>query len=405
MARRFDLNFGKLAVAVELLAVVAALAFGLALAIDGHFNTASYYPPTFDNAMLWAGRARVILDTGHYAEMELVFGGVTKTYHVPFWPALTAGFSSLGGVNLYWAVRLVSLLQAVLLGLGVYLAAKAFSGGSRPAGAVAALLAFSSFNLMAWGTRNTPISWGVVLIPFGVWAVASRKPGLAVLAGLSLALDHQPSLLLFVLTLFLYAIFSNLSRLRALLSLKLSGIELAPIVAGITAFFVYLVWHVRQTGFSCLNFSCLPQAAAREFGKSIALNEFLSKIPEVVGALGAAAVALWWLRSAREPNRTAGAFGLLAAAGGVVFSSAPLLFLGLLALLYALRDCRDELLLFAWLAACILLVKNDALGAGVFTERFLTHFDEALAVAGGVLLAIAAKAAAGVGVRTGSREL
>ena len=296
----------------------------------------------------------------------------------------------------------MSLLQAVLLGLGVYLAAKAFSGGSRPAGAVAALLAFSSFNLMAWGTRNTPISWGVVLIPFGVWAVATRKTHFAVLAGLSLALDHQPSLLVFVLTLLLYAIFSNLSRLRELLSLRLSGVELAPIAAGITAFFAYIVWHVRQTGLSCLNFSCLPQAAAREFGKPIALNEFLAKLPELVGALGVIAVALWWLRSAREPNRTAGAFGLLAAVVGIVFSSAPPLFLGLFMLLYALRDCRDELLLFAWLAACILLVKNDALGAGVFTERFLTHFGEALAVAGGMLLALAAKVASGWRARKSS---
>jgi len=31
------------------------------------------------------------------------------------------------------------------------------------------------------------------------------------------------------------------------------------------------------------------------------------------------------------------------------------------------------------------LVKNDALGAGVFTERFLTFLDEPLALAGGLL--------------------
>ena len=67
---------GRLLVALEAIALVAALAFGLSLVYDGHLNTASYYSPVFDNSMLWAARARIIMDTGHFSEMELVFGGI-----------------------------------------------------------------------------------------------------------------------------------------------------------------------------------------------------------------------------------------------------------------------------------------------------------------------------------------
>ena len=164
----------KLLLAIEALALLASLGFGVALAVDGLFNTASYYTPVFDNSMLWAARARLVGETGRYAEYELVFGGITKTYHVPFWPSMAAALSALSGLNLYWSVRLVALLQIVLLGLSTYLIAKKVSG-SGTAGAFAAFLAYNSINLMSWGTRTSPVSWGVILIPFGLWAVAEQR--------------------------------------------------------------------------------------------------------------------------------------------------------------------------------------------------------------------------------------
>jgi len=380
----------KILLLLQAACLLAALSFGFALVWNGLFNDAGYYTPTFDNAMLWAARARIIGDTGHYAEMEIVFGGITKTYHVPFWPSLVAGFSALAGLNLYWSIRAIALLQVLFLGGAVYLLAKKVSGGNKLAGAAAVFLAYNSPNLMTWGTRTTPISWGVLLLAFGLWAVAEKKKEIAGVAAIALALDHQPSLLVFVVTLLLFVIASNFSKAEQALKKKsLKEIDLAPIVAGIVAFVAYMAWHIRQTGFSCLNFKCLPQASAREFGRSIELTPFLAKFPSVIGALGVVLLVFATLGKESKEKQACGIAGVLAAAVGVFLPSTPLLLAALLLLIYAFSAMHEELLLTCFVAGALLLVKNDALGFGVFTERFLTHFDEALAVAGGCLVACA----------------
>ena len=162
--------------AIALLAVIGLSAY---LVYDGLFNKAGYFLPTFDNSMLHAGRARVVADTGHWAEMELVFGGITKSYHSPAYPALVAGLADLTGLSVWWAVRLASLLiTGLLLPLGLYLLAKRLSG-SWQAGVVAALVAPSLPSLITWGTRTSPISLGVVLVAFGVYFLAKEDYWLA----------------------------------------------------------------------------------------------------------------------------------------------------------------------------------------------------------------------------------
>lgn len=391
-------KYGKALLAVEALALLAALGFGMALAVDGLFNTASYYTPVFDNSMLWAARARIIYETGGYAETEIVFGGVTKTYHVPFWPAMAAGFSSLSGLDLYWSVRAIALVQIVLLGLATYLLAKKISG-SGTAGAVAAFLAYNSLNLMTWGTRTTPISWGVILIAFGLWAVAEERKWLALLAAVALALDHPPSLLVFTLSLLIFVVASHAKKVPEIVSLAARGaarkvlekIDLTPVLAGSAAFLSYMAWHVRQTGFSCLDFKCLPQLAAREFGKNVGMAQYLGKFPQAVGGLGLAAAAVWWLRGEATHKRVAAGVGLAAIAAGAQANNALAIFAGLVLILYSLASLRLQLLFASWLSACLVLSNNDAFGIGVFTERFLTHLDQALAVAGGMVFAVAAE--------------
>ncbi len=389
------MKYTKALAIVEYVALIVSLCFGLAIAVDGHFNTASYYPPVFDNSMLWAARARIIGDTGHYPEMEVVFGGITKTYHVPFWPGLVAGFSALSGLGLYWTIRAISFIQVVLLGLGVYLLAKRISG-SRAAGALAAFLAFISPNLMMWGTRTSPISWGVVLLPFGLWFALENRRVLTALVGMALALDHQPTLVAYLLTLLLYVIFSNLHKVKGIISNKsIEGIEQAPIISGVLSFATYMTWHIRQTGLTCLNFKCLPQSAAHEFGNSIPMRDFLSKVPSIIGAAGVLAVTVWAVRKESRVHQYAAYLGIVVTGVGAFLDIPAMLFLGLFLLLYGVSRKREELMLLAFITATAILVKNDALGIGVFTDRFLTHFDLALAVAGGVIVGIATKALGG----------
>jgi len=330
--------------AIALLAVIGLSAY---LVYDGLFNKAGYFLPTFDNSMLHAGRARVVVDTGAWAEMELVFGGITKSYHSPLYPDIAAGLSAVTGLSIWWAIRLASLLiTGLLLPLSLYLLAKQVSG-SWQAGVVAALVAPSLPSLITWGTRTSPISLGVVLVAFGIYFLAKEDYWIAGLVGLALAFTHQPSLLAFGLGLFAY--FAVRTMLKARAQAKRDYIRLAhyamPLFAvGSLTLGAYLVWHLRQTGLDCLDFRCLPHLASHEYGSPVDLAKHLQLLPRVLAVGGIALVAI--------SNRF---------------------------------NFEHKLLLFSWLAALLILVKNDLLGVGVFTERFLTFFDLALAVFAGLL--------------------
>ncbi|MFA6049146.1 MAG: hypothetical protein WC792_04375 [Candidatus Micrarchaeia archaeon] len=345
---------------LEAIGLFIVLAFSAGIAFDGLFQQQDFLLPTYDNSMLHAGRARIVLETGHWAENELVFGGNTTSYHSPAYPVLVASVSLATGLNWVWAIKIIALILSVLLPLGIYLFAKEASGGNWIAGVASAFLALNSYNLMSWGTRTTPISLGVVLVVFLLYFVLKKMRVPALLCALVLALDHQPSLLAAVLTLFIYAaavtLFEAIGALKReplsrALPKTISGMDWTANLAGLLAFGAYMLWHIRQTGLSCLNFHCLPQASAHEFGKSIDLVQYVAKFPQAPAALGI----------------------FVAAFDGNI-------------------EKRARILLFSWLAATLILVKNDAVFAlfggsgGVFTERFITYLDQAVAVFGGIAI-------------------
>jgi len=332
--------------------LIVLLGLAFTIAYWGMFDRAGRFLPTWDNSMLHAGRAVFIMETGHYAEKEVVFGGVTPTYHLPAYPALVAGTALLTGLDFAWAERLLTVVLSTLLAFAFYAVAKGVCGDWR-AGVAAGILALSSSNLMMWGTRNSPLGLGNVLLPMALYLLLSRRTLAAALCALVIALDHQPTLLVFVLSAFLFfacEYVTNLPRDKLSLGKALATMMhpevLTTTLAGLAAFLTYMAWHVRQTGLSCLNFSCLPQFGAKEFGKSIDFLDYFSKSPQAIALLGFLLLPLY-----KAPT-------------------------------------RNKALAFAWLFACILLVKNDLLGIGAFTERFLTYLDGVVAVFGGVGVAI-----------------
>lgn len=323
----------------ELLALSSVLLLNLYLAYDGLFNTAGYFLPTYDNAMLHAGRAADVIATGFWPYYELVFGGITPSYHLPVYPVLIAAFSTLTGLNLLWAERSVTLLLALLLPFAFFLLAKHVANDWR-AGVLAAFFALVSANMMPWTTRNAPVAFGAVLLVLALYFIAAGRVKPAAFVAFALALTHPVALAVLVLTLVLYQISLTAQRRKII-------VHAAAALSAAVAFVTYLAWHVRLTGLNCLTLKCLPQGASREFGKSINLLEYFQQIPQALGIVGVAA-----------------------------------------ALLSKRIAANDKALLFAWLAATLLLVKNDLLGFGVFTERFLTYLDQAVAVFAGVGIAM-----------------
>ncbi|MBI4361365.1 hypothetical protein HY572_06365 [Candidatus Micrarchaeota archaeon] len=330
-------------VSLEFIALGIVLLFSVALTYAAFFDDASYLLPSFDNALLHSGRVRYVDGTGFWIPYELVFGGVTPSYHVPAYASLVSGLADLTGLNWLWAIRLFALLMAVLLPLGFYLLGKTLSNWQ--AGVSAAFLVLLSNGVMTWGTRPSAISLGVVLVVFLLYFLLQRMWAAVVLGAFVLGLTHPPSLLVFFGTSGLYWTLSILRRGVVFSRLADYFFEL-PLVGALVGFFTYLAWHVSLTGASCLAFQCLPQLGAREFGASVDLLAKAASLPYAMGYFG----VLW-----------------------IGFSRA---------------DADRKWLVVAWLLATLLLVKNDALGLGVFTERFVTFFEMALALSGGLLVGL-----------------
>lgn len=341
---------------VEFSSLLVLLGFSFLLVFQGIFVKAGYFLPTYDNAMLHAGRARVILDTSHWAEMEVVFGGITRSYHLPAYPSLAAGISLLTGLNLLWSIRLIALIFSILLPLSFFLLAKHVSK-NHYAGVLAGFFALISYNLMAWGTRTSPISFGVLLVPLVFYFVLKKNYFFAIPLALLIALDHQPSLLVLVLslTIFLFFSFSEFFLRQKIISFSLIKrffseskwvflVLFIPLVA-------YLAWHVRLTGFDCLTLQCLPHFSSHEYGDIINLWDYFFGewiIPRAFGFFG-----IFWIVIEFSRKRV---------------------------------EAREFILMLSWFVACFLLIKNDVFGIRVFTERFVTYFDEVIAVLGGLFV-------------------
>jgi hypothetical protein len=64
------------------------------------------------------------------------------------------------------------------------------------------------------------------------------------------------------------------------------------------------------------------------------------------------------------------------------FLPIPLFIIGIIYLEYKKADKR--FLLYAWVAASLILTKNDVLGISIFMDRFLTFMVEGMIVLGGI---------------------
>ncbi len=350
--------------ALELIALLVAVGFSLSLVSQGLLEKSDFFLPTYDNAMLHAGRARFVIDYGFYPDRELVFGGVTPTYHVPAYPALAAAFAELSGLNWLWAIRVLALLFAVLLPLAFYCLARRASGGNAFAGAAAAFFALLSTGLTTWGMRTTPISLGVIAVVFLLYFVLERNWPLVIAGSVMLAFTHQPSLLAFFGAMCFFFAASNAGAAWNLLKRKaawtkeefaslLKSLDWLPLAGALAALLPYLAWHVSKTGLGCLTLKCLPQGNTHEFGEAVNLADYFGAVPEKLAPKLPQAFALFGVAWVAFDKRV---------------------------------DGRTKLLLYSWILWTLLLVKNELFGIGVFTQRFLTFFDEAVAVFAGVFV-------------------
>ncbi|HLD76279.1 MAG TPA: hypothetical protein VI874_04625 [Candidatus Norongarragalinales archaeon] len=328
----------------ETLGVAMVVFFSMALTYNGLMQDASYLLPSYDNALLHTGRVHYVIDTGLWIPHEMVFGGVTPSYHVPAYASFTAALAKLSGLNYLWAVRLVALLFSALMPLGFYLLGKRLSNWQ--ACVAAAFFALNSTGLMTWGTRTSAISLGVLLVVYLLYFLLEKRWFAALAGSVVLAMTHPPSLLVFFGTAGLYTLFRFAKeKTFSIDRVKKHALDL-PFVAAMAGFFSYMAWHISLTKTSCLTFKCLPQLGSREYGSGVDVLAKATAFPYGMGFLG-----LSWL-------------------------------------LFTKEGFEKKALVLAFFLSCLLLVKNELFGIGVFTERFVTFLEEALAVLGGLFVGL-----------------
>ncbi|MBI2445839.1 hypothetical protein HYV43_05615 [Candidatus Micrarchaeota archaeon] len=320
------------------LVVVAVLASVWAHA--GVFD--AFLAPTYGNTGIHQANARELVETGHYPfQNDFSYGGGIPNLYVPIYRFALAQLVVLSGFDFDLAQRVMVLLFALALPLAFFAFGSSFGTWT---GIASAFLASAPSELLIYTIRPLPQGMGLVLLAlvFGLLFAASRW---AVLGGVLVALVHQEAAVFLALTAFAFAAASKIHDV--LLKTDSSRVFWTALWTWAATTGTYFLWNFLILGH--FNVFELAQFKHRE-GGPVSPDLLLDKTGWLVLGLAAVGllIVLWhvWQALRRENPR-------------------PVLLQGLLLALVAVG-------LFA--------IKNDALGIGVFMDRFIVYLQFALII-------------------------
>jgi hypothetical protein len=344
------LNKAKIRDRLSSLDAIAVLRYGAIIGLfilffSYHLNVLrGYVIPTYGNTLYHVGIERLTLESGYYPTQELSYNGGFPHFYVPAYRLLIASQSLLSGID----PMVVSGLVTITLSVAVFCIIYTFTKQLVHASAAVCALFFLiiSPEMTIFTIRALPELLGLLMLPLTlVFVVANRIEGsfklnayvaLSVIFAAVTALTHQMTLLTLALILAAYA----------LTQVKNKNEFLKAVVPLVTVLAVYALWQVYTL--HTVSILGLSQVKYHE-GTPVDFlaSEFRVGFFERAGVLllPFAAVGLAWL----ERNRT-----------------------------------NKRFLLYSWVIASLLLTKNDLLGIGIFMDRFLTFFVEALVVTAGI---------------------
>ncbi len=295
----------------------------------------AFLAPTYGNTGIHQANARELVETGYYPfQDDFSYGGGIPNLYVPIYRFALAQLVVLSGFDFDVAQRVMVLLFALALPLAFFAFGSVFGTW---VGIAAAFLASAPSELLIYTIRPLPQGMGLVLLAltFGLMFAASRW---AVLAGVLVALVHQEAAVFLALSAFACAAASKVHDY--LLKQDSSRVFWAALATWAATTATYFLWNFLILGH--FNVFELAQFKHRE-GGPVSPDLLLDKTGWLV--LGLAAVGL------------------------------------LLCLLYAWQALRRKhprrvlmpALLLAVLAVGLFAIKNDALGIGVFMDRFIVY--------------------------------
>lgn len=302
--------------------------------------------PNYGNTMYQLAFSRFIMEHGERVPLALEYGGLSRNYYVPGFRVLIGVMGIVLSHDIVPTAQIFMVLFSLIFPLVFYSIGKRLTG--RPAGGLAVALMFlTAPELQIYVVRPLPQMLGLFFIPLIVYAF-TLSYSLMALFGFMVAMIHPQSMASVCFTLGMAALLYSVVIMRSILFLRrpVSGRELFMLIG--IALLVggpYLLWHRLQAGTFSLD--VLAPARFKEFGKSLGISDYL-RTGEFVFAFG-----------------IVGAY--------------------LLSLDTRYAHPRGRMLVLGWVLGTFLLTKNEVLGVGSHTERFLAFLQEALVVTSGLV--------------------
>ncbi len=294
--------------------------------------------------MYHVGIERLTIQTGFYPTEELSYNGGFQHFYVPSYRLFVSSLSLITGIDPMVMSGMVTIITSLAICGIIYAITKR---ASTPfAGVCALFLLMLSPEMIIFSIRALPELLGLFTFPLTLYFILLNKGDkpfnlnaylyLSIFAASLTALTHQMTLLTLALVLVIY----GLTQLKNKAELFNAWVPLAAAVIA------YGIWQL----YSLHTISILGLAQVK-FHEGMPVSLFTNDYN--VGFF----------------DRTG-------------FLPIPLFIIGIIYLEYKKADKR--FLLYAWIAASLILTKNDLLGISIFMDRFLTFMVEGMIVLGGI---------------------
>lgn len=294
--------------------------------------------------MYHVGIERLTIQTGFYPTEELSYNGGFQHFYVPSYRLFVSSLSLITGIDPMVMSGLVTIITSLAICGVIYAITKRVS--APIAGVCALFLLTLSPEMTIFSIRALPEILGLFAFPLTIYFILLNKGDtpfslnkylcLSIFAASLTALTHQMTLLTLALVLVIY----GLTQLKNKAELFNAWVPLAAAVI------VYGMWQLYSL--HTINILGLAQV---KFHEGIPVSLFTSDYN--IGFF----------------DRTG-------------FLPIPLFIIGIIYLEYKRADKR--FLLYAWIAASLILTKNDLLGINIFMDRFLTFMVEGMIILGGI---------------------
>ena len=294
--------------------------------------------------MYHVGIERLTIQTGFYPTEELSYNGGFQHFYLPSYRLYVSSLSLITGIDPMVMSGMVTIITSLAICGIIYAITKR---ASTPfAGVCALFLLMLSPEMIIFSIRALPELLGSFTFPLTLYFILLNKGDkpfnlnaylyLSIFAASLTALTHQMTLLTLALVLVIY----GLTQLKNKAELFNAWVPLAAAVIA------YGIWQL----YSLHTISILGLAQVK-FHEGMPVSLFTNDYN--VGFF----------------DRTG-------------FLPIPLFIIGIIYLEYKKADKR--FLLYAWIAASLILTKNDLLGISIFMDRFLTFMVEGMIVLGGI---------------------